>query len=288
MLIIFLVTSSLAQASNDGVIAFVARLYRLTLDREADVEGLDYWINQLVSANKTGAEVAENFIFSKEFIEKNISPSNFLDIMYRAFFDREPDEEGKAYWLGKIEEGYNRRYIFANFVNSKEFTEICNVFGIVRGTIELNEENKKPQPAGAEMKVHFINVDQGDSILVQSPNGQNMLIDAGNDDKGDIVKEYLEEQGVKRIDVLVGTHPHDDHIGGLDLIIDNFDIGSIYMPKVDYSSSAYEDVLQAIQRKGLQIKTAKAGVTLPMEGVDAQILAPRKGCSRITCTTIRQ
>lgn len=116
---------------------FVTRLYELTLSRKPDQKGLDYWTNELFCERKTGADVSENFIFSKEFIEKDISNSDFINIMYRAFFDREPDEGGKKYWLNKLDEGYSRRYVLAGFINSKEFNELCNVYGIKPGSIEL-------------------------------------------------------------------------------------------------------------------------------------------------------
>ncbi|MGI6078725.1 MAG: MBL fold metallo-hydrolase, partial [Fastidiosipilaceae bacterium] len=76
---------------------------------------------------------------------------------------------------------------------------------------EPSDEDKPITPSGL-MKVHFINVGQGDSILVQFHNGQTMLIDAGPDDS---VVSYLNQQGIKKINYLVATHPHADHIGGM-------------------------------------------------------------------------
>ncbi|HZJ82286.1 MAG TPA: ComEC/Rec2 family competence protein, partial [Clostridia bacterium] len=124
------------------------------------------------------------------------------------------------------------------------------------------------------MVVHFIDVGQGDSILIQSPSGQNMLIDAGDNNKGDKVVEYLENLGINRVDFLVGTHPHADHIGGLDDVIDNFYIGQIYMPKVAHTSKTYEDVLMAVKRKNLKIKATHSGMDIPFEGLRAEVLAP--------------
>lgn len=140
---IFLPVTLVNADSDDSVEDFITRLYRLTLGREPDHDGLVYWFMRLAAADITGAEISEYFIFSKEFTEKNVSDSDFLDIMYRAFFNREPDEGGKIYWLGKMNEGYSRRYILANFVNSKEFIEICNNFGIIPGQIVLSDSDKK-------------------------------------------------------------------------------------------------------------------------------------------------
>ena len=139
--------------------------------------------------------------------------------------------------------------------------------------LDIIEEEDIPTPEGS-MAVHFIDVGQGDSILISMPTGENMLIDAGDNDKGEVVVDYLRSQGVERIDYLVGTHPHADHIGGLDDVIDEFDIGEIYMPRVTHTTKTYMDVLEAIDRKGLKIKAARSGLTIPIEGAMAEILAP--------------
>jgi len=123
---------------------FVTRLYELTLSRKPDQKGLDYWTGELFDNRRTGANVSENFIFSKEFIEKDISNSDFIDMMYRIFFNREADEEGRKYWLNKLEEGYSRRYILSGFVDSIEFKGICNEYGITSGRIKLTPEDTKP------------------------------------------------------------------------------------------------------------------------------------------------
>ena len=94
--------------------------------------------------------------------------------------------------------------------------------------------------------------------VVQS-NGMNMLIDAGTNDMGKTVVRDLQALGIKKIDVLIGTHPHEDHIGGLDDVIKNFDIGTIYMPKVQTNTKTFEDVLDAINEKGLKITSPEVG-----------------------------
>ncbi|MNI03843.1 ComEC family competence protein [compost metagenome] len=117
----------------------------------------------------------------------------------------------------------------------------------------------------AGLKIHFIDVGQGASQLIIGPTGQTMLIDAGNNDKEKLMVDYLNKLHIKKIDILIGTHPDADHIGGLDAVINHFDIGKVYMPKVQANTKTFEDVLTAIQKKGLKVTTAKAGVQLDWE-----------------------
>ena len=125
------------------------------------------------------------------------------------------------------------------------------------------------------LQVHFIDVGQADCTLIQLPNGENMLIDAGNNENGSQVVDYVKRQRIGKIDYLVGTHPHADHIGGLDDVILQLDIGEIYMPKVQTNTKTFRDVLEAVQQKGLKIKTAKAGVEiLNRDNLSIEILAP--------------
>jgi len=143
------------------------------------------------------------------------------------------------------------------------------------------EENKPVEQEGStsesvnkKLKVHFIDVGQADSILIQTPDGKSMLIDAGNNADGQAVVSYLKGQGVSKIDILVGTHPHEDHIGGMDNVINSFEIGQIYMPKVSHTTKTYEDVLTAISRKGLKITSPTPGSTFSLGEVRFTILAP--------------
>ncbi len=130
---------------------------------------------------------------------------------------------------------------------------------------------------GPELKVHFLDVGQGDCIFVQFPGGQNMLVDAGKNDSANTIVSYLKKTGINKIDYLVGTHPHEDHIGSMDTVIKTFQIGEIYMPRATTTTKTYRDVLQAIKDKGLKITTAKAGVNiLRADNLTADIIAPHK------------
>ncbi len=142
---------------------------------------------------------------------------------------------------------------------------------------QTTDKNRKPAAGKDILKVHFIDVGQADSILAQLPTGQNILIDVGNNADADLVVNYLRRQGVKQLDHVIGTHPHEDHIGGLDVVIKTFDTGKVYLPRVSHNTKTYEDVLMAIKNKGLKVTEAKTGVELDaVSGVDAVFLAPGK------------
>lgn len=134
------------------------------------------------------------------------------------------------------------------------------------------QDSKMDITVDSELKIYYLNVGQADSILIQNE-GQNMLIDAGNNADGENIVEFLQSLNISKIDFLVGTHPHEDHIGGLDDIINNFDIGTIYMPKVATTTKTFEDVLDAIQAKSLFVTTPEIGKSFNMGSANFQILS---------------
>jgi len=135
----------------------------------------------------------------------------------------------------------------------------------------------EPPAVSGELTVHFIDVGQADSIFIELPNGQTMLIDAGNNADGDDVVRYIKSKGYDRLDYVVGTHPHEDHIGGMDDVVDSFEITAMYMPRMSHNTRTFEDLLNAIDRKGLSVTTAKAGVSvLDAPGLSISLLAPNR------------
>ena len=125
------------------------------------------------------------------------------------------------------------------------------------------------------LKVHYLDVGQGDSIFVELPNNETMLIDAAESYQSENIINYLKNLNYKKIDYVIGTHPHTDHIGGLKDIINTFEIGKIYMPKVISTTKTYESLLMAIKDKNLKINTAKAGTSIiDTDALKINILAP--------------
>ncbi len=158
-------------ADSGGVEAFVTRFYQQTLDRGPDPSGLQNWVQHLVSGNLSGADVAERFIFSEEFQGKSTSNEQFLDVMYRAFFNRAPDPEGYSGWLSQLQRGQSRKFVLSGFVNSVEFANLCAEYGIESGSI--NAEGASTQ--APVQRTNTINasgnitvVCMGDSLIVKS------------------------------------------------------------------------------------------------------------------------
>ena len=115
---------------------FVERMYTEVLKRTADEPGVKTWVGVLKDGSYTGAQVAEGFLMSDEFLAKNMTNEEYVRIMYRAFFNRDADAEGLATWTNALANGWTKQDIFAGFANSNEFGVLCEQAGIVQGTAE--------------------------------------------------------------------------------------------------------------------------------------------------------
>lgn len=139
-----------------------------------------------------------------------------------------------------------------------------------------------PQTDPAQLAVYFLDVGQGDSALVKIPNGDtpfHLLIDTGEYAYADGLTETLQALGVERIDALVCTHQHNDHMGCMARIVQRFEIGAVYLPKLPEAivptTSAYEALLRAIQKKGLRATALERGAQIDCpESVTLEVLAP--------------
>ena len=127
------------------------------------------------------------------------------------------------------------------------------------GELANNSNKQKVEfVAQEDLLIDFIDVGQADSILIRNED-KTMLIDAGTNEAGETVVTYLQNLGINKIDYLIGTHPHEDHIGGLDDVINHFNIGQIYMPKIETTTKTFEDVLDAIENKNLTVTSPNKG-----------------------------
>ena len=124
----------------------------------------------------------------------------------------------------------------------------------------------------SDLEIYYFDVGQADCIFVKNEN-ECMLIDAGNNADGKLIVKELESLGIQKIDYLIGTHPHEDHIGGLDDVVEGFDIGKIYMPKRSANTKTFEDVLDAVSSKNLRVSTPNVGDKFNVGEATCEILS---------------
>lgn len=148
------------------------------------------------------------------------------------------------------------------------------------GLFETEEPVSENVSGSAEAQVYFIDVGQGDSELIRlKDSGIDILIDAGTRSTKQELADYLKELGVDDIDILIGTHPHEDHIGGMAKIIEEFPIGTLYLPETSDemtpTTKTYESLLDAAESKNVTVRTASAGDVLLEQGnTSFKVLSP--------------
>lgn len=125
---------AVSEETKSATSEFVARIYTYVLGREPEADGLAFWSDELISFRRTGAEVAQGFIFSEEFENRHTTDSEFVTILYKTFFGRDADEEGLSYWLTQLSTGLMDRVTVANgFIYSQEWADTCASYGIRSG-----------------------------------------------------------------------------------------------------------------------------------------------------------
>lgn len=157
-----------------------------------------------------------------------------------------------------------------------EFTFLENVNTLLASGDGLEETEDSLQyqvTEVGELEVHFLDVGQGDATLLLC-DGEAMLIDAGDNSQGTGVQNYLEKQGVERLTYVIGTHPHADHIGGLDVILYKFDCETVIMPDMEYDSNTYDDVIQTMLQKNYKLENPIVGNTYEFGTAIITILGP--------------
>jgi competence protein ComEC len=134
-------------------------------------------------------------------------------------------------------------------------------------------DTSKDTSVNGKLKVHFINVGQADSILLEQGDSA-MLIDGGNNGDRSKVKNYIEQQKITELDYVVGTHAHEDHIGGLDYVINAFKVGKVYFPRQSTNTKTFEDFVSAVKSRVGKMTAPKVGEAFKLGEAECIILAP--------------
>lgn len=165
-----------------------------------------------------------------------------------------------------ISYAYNRFFMKGNSNNSKNVNLKDNINNSKFADVNLNNE---------DFNVLFMYVGQADSTLIKYKN-KTMLIDAGNNEDGKNIVKFLKDKGISKLDYIVGTHYDEDHIGGLDDIIENFDIGKFYLSNGGELGPNYYNLEKAAKKKKLAITIPKVGDKIDFGDVNMEVMAASK------------
>jgi beta-lactamase superfamily II metal-dependent hydrolase/sugar lactone lactonase YvrE len=159
------------------------------------------------------------------------------------------------------------RFIYADSEGNVWFANDNNKIGVIA---------QQDAPAPATLKIVYIDVGQGSSNLIAFPNGKTMLIDGGERHASTSILEELQKNGVERLDIVVATHPHADHIGGLINVINSVDVDLVVDSGQIHTTQTFEDLLDAIEARGIPLWSAREGDILPEldASVGLQVLNP--------------
>jgi competence protein ComEC len=137
--------------------------------------------------------------------------------------------------------------------------------------------NSSVNSTSGNLTVHFIYIGQGDSTLIQSPEGKTMLIDAGPTASSSRLVAYLKSQGISSLDIVLATHSHEDHIGGMQEVLKNFPVGQFIYNGFPGTTSYYEDLMKTISKKKILLTNVSAGDTIDLDPtLTIDVLNPQK------------
>ena len=164
-----------------------------------------------------------------------------------------------------------------------------NLFdNVSNATASINDSTKSDKidaKVNENFSVSFIDVGQADSVLIRNGN-YNMLIDAGNNEDGEKLVNYFKSLGIEEFTYVFATHPHEDHIGGMDDIINNFKIDNYYMSNKLSTTKTFMDVLDALDGRNLKYTVPNKGDTLKLGDANIKVIYPRDDKSNINDSSI--
>lgn len=157
-----------------------------------------------------------------------------------------------------------------------DFSDNINIQGNkdVNTIVDVSKNNDvSTSMVEPKLQIHYIDVGQADAILIKQ-NEHFMLIDAGKNDTEESLLNYLRELGVSKFDYIIGTHVHEDHIGGMDKVIENFDVENIFFPKQTSTTKTFENFAKAVQAKNKKLYAPSSKETFTLGEASFEILAP--------------
>jgi competence protein ComEC len=149
---------------------------------------------------------------------------------------------------------------------------ILAALGVMFGPDLLGNEPSAPV-GGGEVQFHFIDVGQGDAALIRTEKG-DILIDAGTNSSEEELKAYLDRLGVTDIEYAIFTHPHEDHIGGADMVLEAYNVKNVILPDATSTSKTFERMMDAIEAERCEVIEATPDKTFRLGELTCTILAP--------------
>ena len=149
------------------------------------------------------------------------------------------------------------------------------VYFLMQDKLPLGSDDNRDDTIGdapGSMIVEFLDVGQADCALIYTDNAA-MLIDGGNNPDGELVAQFIKEQGIDKLDYVIATHAHEDHIGGLDVVLDEIDVECIMMPLVEHTSKSYYDLLDAIDNSKAEVLMPEVGDTYSLDNASWQVVS---------------
>lgn len=165
-------------------------------------------------------------------------------------------------------------YFYTTYFDNKNITK--DVTTNVKQTINESSSN---------LKIYFVDVGQADCILIND-NNEYGLIDAGNNEDGEKLVKYFKNLGITKFKYVFGTHAHEDHIGGMDNIIENFQIEHFYMPDTITTTRTFEEVLDALEEKNIAFETPEEDENLTFSDTVFKVLHVGKDKRDLNDTSI--
>lgn len=165
-------------------------------------------------------------------------------------------------------------YFYTTYFDNKNITK--DVTTNVKQTINESSSN---------LKIYFVDVGQADCILIND-NNEYSLIDAGNNEDGEKIVKYFKDLGITKFKYVFGTHAHEDHIGGMDNIIENFQIEHFYMPDTITTTRTFEEVLDALEEKNIAFETPEEDENLTFSDTIFKVLHVGKDKRDLNDTSI--